>query len=641
MASEKLLFEISALYSASPEMSKALDDMAKINTTAAKVRSRLNAMNNVSGKTGEQFRKARVNTAQLGIQFNQLGTQIASGTNIGMAFTQQIGDIGFAMSNASGKLGAFGRMLSGPVGFALGGLMMAFGPAIGKMLGFGDAAEDAEDAVYSLSESYDTASMTTEQLTEMNDQLAESLRGVKRTAIEAARAQLSVAGAAIMVDSGQVRDIQDEIDRLNELITDPAFAEGASSYARQIEALTAQQQRLNTSIENQTQSQREATIELDRLTYGMTALEGQVQSTREAMNDAEQEFLDTGAPEARAEFTRLQGVLADLEKQQKSTSRSTREQRSELEELRDALKLVADPVETLTKRMTDLRNALAVGNIEADEYARTMREALDVPSDSLEAAVTRVQLLRQEMNLGRLSAEEFFNAITGQTTSEAKAAEHESVTAGIQGRLDAIAARNAGLARLSQDIAQAVASYSNDLLKTATEQMRGYTDEMKQSFENVGMSVSDAFQGMLTGAMSWKDGMSSIIKSVVAELWKLYVVQQIVGFVTDTLGSIGLPIPKGKASGGYVQQGTPYMVGERGPEMFIPGGSGTIIPNKNMGGGGANVVVNVDARGASDPAMVREQAQRAVLEAAPAIVAAAEKRTVNRLQRPRLGGAIQ
>ncbi len=41
----------------------------------------------------------------------------------------------------------------------------------------------------------------------------------------------------------------------------------------------------------------------------------------------------------------------------------------------------------------------------------------------------------------------------------------------------------------------------------------------------------------------------------------------------------------GRASGGAVISGTPYIVGEQGPELFMPGQSGTIIPNNNVGGG--------------------------------------------------------
>lgn len=41
-----------------------------------------------------------------------------------------------------------------------------------------------------------------------------------------------------------------------------------------------------------------------------------------------------------------------------------------------------------------------------------------------------------------------------------------------------------------------------------------------------------------------------------------------------------------RAEGGPVSAGQPYIVGEKGPEMFVPKGSGTIIPNNQMGSGG-------------------------------------------------------
>jgi phage-related minor tail protein len=54
-----------------------------------------------------------------------------------------------------------------------------------------------------------------------------------------------------------------------------------------------------------------------------------------------------------------------------------------------------------------------------------------------------------------------------------------------------------------------------------------------------------------------------------------------------------------RANGGPVSSGQTYMVGERGPELFVPGRSGTIVANDKMGGGNTNVVVNVDAKGSS------------------------------------------
>jgi hypothetical protein len=61
---------------------------------------------------------------------------------------------------------------------------------------------------------------------------------------------------------------------------------------------------------------------------------------------------------------------------------------------------------------------------------------------------------------------------------------------------------------------------------------------------------------------------------------------------------VGAMIP-GRAKGGPVSSGQTYMVGERGPELFVPGRSGTIVANDKMGGGSTNVVVNVDAKGSS------------------------------------------
>ena len=42
--------------------------------------------------------------------------------------------------------------------------------------------------------------------------------------------------------------------------------------------------------------------------------------------------------------------------------------------------------------------------------------------------------------------------------------------------------------------------------------------------------------------------------------------------------------------------GSPYIVGEKGPELFVPNSSGNIVPNHAMGG---SMVVNVDASGSN------------------------------------------
>jgi len=72
----------------------------------------------------------------------------------------------------------------------------------------------------------------------------------------------------------------------------------------------------------------------------------------------------------------------------------------------------------------------------------------------------------------------------------------------------------------------------------------------------------------------------------------------------------GTPSIEGRATGGPVSRGTPYVVGERGPELFIPDIGGTIIPNGGGGGGsapGGGIVVNVNAGMGTDGAQVGQQ----------------------------------
>jgi len=59
-------------------------------------------------------------------------------------------------------------------------------------------------------------------------------------------------------------------------------------------------------------------------------------------------------------------------------------------------------------------------------------------------------------------------------------------------------------------------------------------------------------------------------------------------------GSKDLALIPELANGGTVSGNSPYIVGERGPELFVPTGSGRIVPNHQLGGsGGGNIFINV------------------------------------------------
>jgi hypothetical protein len=67
-----------------------------------------------------------------------------------------------------------------------------------------------------------------------------------------------------------------------------------------------------------------------------------------------------------------------------------------------------------------------------------------------------------------------------------------------------------------------------------------------------------------------------------------------------------------RANGGRVTGGMPYMVGEMGPELFMPGRGGNIVPNDRLGGGGTNITINVTAGMGTNGAQVGEQIVNAI-----------------------------
>lgn len=71
-------------------------------------------------------------------------------------------------------------------------------------------------------------------------------------------------------------------------------------------------------------------------------------------------------------------------------------------------------------------------------------------------------------------------------------------------------------------------------------------------------------------------------------------------------GALGLP---GRATGGPVTPGRAYMIGERGPEMFVPTSSGQVVPG-GAGGREVRVTVNVHAPAGEGPQALARSARQ-------------------------------
>ena len=145
----------------------------------------------------------------------------------------------------------------------------------------------------------------------------------------------------------------------------------------------------------------------------------------------------------------------------------------------------------------------------------------------------------------------------------------------------------------------------------------------------LGDAFSESFRGLVSGSMSAQQALANLFQrtadhflDMAARMIAAQIQMKILGIgmqffgggggapldihgsnVTEVLNSGGLynpansPFAQPRALGGAVGAGRPYMVGERGPELFVPGAQGNIVPNNAMGS--ANVTVNVDASGSS------------------------------------------
>lgn len=115
-------------------------------------------------------------------------------------------------------------------------------------------------------------------------------------------------------------------------------------------------------------------------------------------------------------------------------------------------------------------------------------------------------------------------------------------------------------------------------------------DQAKNAFNSFTRGLEDAFVSLFTGAkMSWRDFINGLIADF-ARIEFRKMLSAIAG-TGDGKGSVLMTLFNwgktffGRAGGGSVSTNTPYIVGERGAELFVPNSAGTIIPNKQLSNG--------------------------------------------------------
>jgi len=164
---------------------------------------------------------------------------------------------------------------------------------------------------------------------------------------------------------------------------------------------------------------------------------------------------------------------------------------------------------------------------------------------------------------------------------------------------------------------------NNEKFKELTSRLKRLQDASKE----FGTTIATGFEDAVFEAKKLSDAIRQIGQDIIRLTFRKAITDPLAetlgGAIKTGIGSI-IGGVTGKAGGGSVSGGKPFLVGEKGTELFVPGRSGTIVPNNALGG---SVTVNqtlnimpsvndsVRAEIFNALPLIREQSVQAVIEA--------------------------
>ena len=235
--------------------------------------------------------------------------------------------------------------------------------------------------------------------------------------------------------------------------------------------------------------------------------------------------------------------------------------------------------------------------LEAAANAKKPKEASKARKTEAEREAERLMLQRQRFEEQQLKLQE--RQIELRNAESQKLENQETL---LRARL----AGNEEEVRYAIELGQLQEKYGDEEGRRLADKqaaIRGINEALKQqefiqgSINNLvnttGQQFAGLFENLINGTNSWNDSLQNVFRTLSSALFrtglKLLGGGDERGFFSILSGDF-----TGRALGGQVSAGTPYMVGERGPEMFVPGANGNIVPNNAMGGvqvGSINITV--------------------------------------------------
>jgi lambda family phage tail tape measure protein len=239
--------------------------------------------------------------------------------------------------------------------------------------------------------------------------------------------------------------------------------------------------------------------------------------------------------------------------------------------MRDATRDVKNFNDSLSTQLSDMQ----ADNDKIEIFNSLQKELYDIERD--------LTLLRDQTLQG---LQEALVEVGGAGTENGKkiVQQMEDVKAATEGAI--IAQKD--LATEGYETSRTFENGWNQALETFIEASTNEAAKAKEIFETFTKGVEDAFVNFAkTGKLSFKDLLDSMVEMLIRSQ-----VQKLMGSLLSGMGGTGggglggfFKSIFGLAEGGPARGGKPYIVGEQGPELFVPNSSGTVVPNNKLGGG--------------------------------------------------------
>lgn len=131
-------------------------------------------------------------------------------------------------------------------------------------------------------------------------------------------------------------------------------------------------------------------------------------------------------------------------------------------------------------------------------------------------------------------------------------------------------------------------------LNMELQQQEAIQNVLNNAYQETGGIIGSAINGAITGTKDLKSSFLDLAVAIAKAAFQAQLLESFSngkgglnstgGFLSALFGGLA----GARAEGGPVGMGKPYLVGEKGPEIFTPSRSGVIIPNNKMGSGSIN-----------------------------------------------------